>query len=194
MLLCFPRTLGRAVLPLGAALLALSPSRARADIVPQLNDVHRISHGYTWSYQVDLTQDESLHNGNYFFIFPFAGFVPGTNFQPNNWVFAYTAFSQNSVLMQWTYAGSTIIGPGPVNLGLFGAMSLYNGKQSGLFAGQAYAYGPGKPGYGQMTPSVGTVYTPAASTSTIPEPGALSLLLPGLAPFALLMRKRARRN
>ena len=184
---------------LGLAFFALGTSRA--DIIPEVQSV--VSNGsgnFTWTYQANLTNDEIVKKGNYFTIYDFAGFISGTNFQPADWVFssAMTGKTPSRVSpiddstipnLTWTYTGKTNIGPGPADLGLFGADSKYGKTQIGNFAAEAIKYSPGKPGNGKPVDNVGSVGIPMA---TIPEPSALALLLPGLAPLGLVLRQRAR--
>ncbi|HZT41624.1 MAG TPA: PEP-CTERM sorting domain-containing protein [Chthonomonadaceae bacterium] len=183
----------------GLALFAMGTSRA--DIIPELQTVANNGSGhYTWTYQVDLTNDEIIKRGSFFTIYDFAGFVSGSNFQPANWVFssAMTGKTPSKVTptdnpgvpnLTWTYTGPRT-GPGPLDLGLFGADSKYGKVQIGNFAAEATKYAPGKPGNGKPVDNVGSIGVPQAS---IPEPGSLALLLPGLAPLGLVLRKRSRK-
>jgi hypothetical protein len=191
----------RRALPLaGAALLMVSGSLARADIIPEVSTVtSNGSGGFTWTYTAALTNDETLQSGNFFTIYDFTGFVPGTNFQPANWVFSsanvgltpprVTPTDNPSVPnLTWTYTGPNV-GPGPVDLGLFGADSSLSQLKIGQFAAEAIKYAPGKPGNGKPVDYVGSVGVPGGG-NVIPESSSLLLLLPGLAPLGLLLRKR----
>ena len=201
MVRCFPSTAGRVRVLFGMALIALGAGAARADIIPDINSVTPNGSNFTWTYDVALTNDETLQSGNFFTIYDFAGYVPGTNFQPANWVFssAMTGKTPSRVSpidsptipnLTWTYTGSTV-GPGPLDLGLFGADSKYSRQIVGMFAAEAIKYAPGKPGDGKPVDNVGSLAVP---TSTIPEAGSLTMLLPGLAPLGLALRRRSRRT
>ena len=196
----FPSTAGRARVLFGMALFALGAGAARADIIPSISTVTANGSNFTWSYDAQLTNDETLQSGNFFTIYDFAGYVPGTNFQPSGWVFSSANVGKtpsrvsptdnpNIPNLTWTYNGSTI-GPGPIDLGFFGADSKYNTQTLGMFAAEAIKYAPGRPGNGKPVDNVGSEAVPA---SAIPETNSLTLLIPGLAPLGVALRRRLRR-
>ena len=199
MVRCFPNTAGRVRVLFGLALFALGAGAARADIIPEVSNVTPNGSNFSWSYDVALTNDETLQRDNFFTIYDFAGYVPGTNVQPADWVFssANTGKTPSRVTpvddpnipnLTGTYTGSTIW-PGPIDLGIFGADSKYGRTTTGMFAAEAIKYAPGKPGNGKPVDNVGSVGVP--QPSTIPEVGSLTLLLPGLAPLGLVLRRRS---
>ena len=191
----------RHVLPLaGCALLLGSGGLARADIIPEVSTVTPNGSNFTWTYSASLTNDETLQSGNFFTIYDFAGYVSGTNFQPANWVFSSANVGKTPAKvtptdnpsipnLTWTYTGPNV-GPGPVDLGLFGADSTFGNQTTGQFAAEAIKYAPGKPGNGKPIDNVGSVGVPTGHMNVIPETSSLLLLLPGLAPLGLLARKR----
>ncbi|HZT43934.1 MAG TPA: hypothetical protein VFA07_17340 [Chthonomonadaceae bacterium] len=190
---------------LGIGLLAIGATQARADIVPQTPSITPTEGGYTWTYDVQLANDYSVRRNNFFTIVDFNGFVPGTNFQPSNWVFSsagvgtmpsgFSVKDNPSIPdLTWTYTGSTI-GPGPADLGNFGAVSIYNLEKLSFYTAVTNSYVAGKPGTGVNLPNLGVVYTPSIKSAIfVPEVGSLALLLPGLAPLALVLRKRISRS
>jgi hypothetical protein len=141
------------VVAAGFALLA----GARADIIPTLNAVTSGTGGnFDWSYRATLTQDENAvsggsNGGDYFTIYDFGGFVPGSNAQPAGWVFSYSLLGTTPPKvtptddptiynLTWHYVG----GPGlpteingPQNLGMFSAESTTNLLKEGEFAAEA---------------------------------------------------------
>lgn len=193
--------MARRALPLmGATLLVGIGGLARADIIPNLSTVTPNGSNFTWTYTAALTNDETLQSGNFFTIYDFAGYVSGTNFQPANWVFSsanvgvtpsrVTPTDNPSIPnLTWTYTGPNV-GPGPVDLGLFGADSTFSNAKLGDFAAEAIKYAPGKPGDGKPVDNVGSTGVPTAHMSVIPEASSLLLLLPGLAPLGLLLKRR----
>ncbi|HZT44094.1 MAG TPA: hypothetical protein VFA07_18160, partial [Chthonomonadaceae bacterium] len=184
----------------GGALLLFSGDLARADIIPNLSTVTPNGSNFTWTYTASLTNDETLQSGNFFTIYDFAGFVSGTNFQPADWVFSSANVGKTPSRvtpnddptipnLTWTYTGPNV-GPGPVDLGLFGADSTFSNTKEGWFAAEAIKYAPGKPGNGKPVDNVGQTGVPTGHQNVIPEASSLLLLLPGLAPLGMLLRKR----
>ncbi|HLV80596.1 MAG TPA: hypothetical protein VKT32_09955 [Chthonomonadaceae bacterium] len=195
---------------LGVSLLTAGAGLSRADII--VKDPTVTSHGsnFTWSYDVTLTNDEIIKPGNFLTIYDFAGFVPGSNFQPAGWVFSSANLGRtppHSVPtddprlpnLTWTYTGTSnndaygnpdrvsILGPGPLDLGIFGADSNRSQEVVGMFATEAIKYSPRQRGNGRPVDNSGYVGVPNA---VLPESSSLLLLLPGLAPLVLLRRRR----
>ena len=182
---------------LGVGLLALWGGSVQADIIPELSTVTPSGSNFTWTYDAALTNDETLQSGNFFTIYDFNGMVAGTNFQPANWTFssALVGVTPSKVTpndnpkipnLTWTYTGPNI-GPGPLDLGLFGNDSTKSNTKIGQFAAEAIKYAPGKPGNGKPIDNIGSTGVPQG---IIPEADSLLLLLPGLAPLGLLLRRR----
>ena len=87
---------------LGFGLLAVGAMHARADIVPQTPSITPTTGGYTWTYDAQLANDYSVRKNNFFTIVDFSGFVPGSNFQPPNWVFSSSGVG---AMDSWLRAG-----------------------------------------------------------------------------------------
>ena len=186
---------------LALGLLLLGAASSRADIIPQLQSTPTPSgQDYRWTYQVAMTSGERIGRGSYFTIYDFAGFIPGSNFQPINWVFSSamtgkTPKGTNVVdnpkvpNLTWTYVGKATGGKASVNLGLFGALSIYGKATEGTFVADGRRYTPHQRGNGKAMFTTGSVPVPGP---LVPEGASLSLLLPGLATFGLLLRRRSR--
>ena len=193
--------MARHAIPLfGLGLMALSFGTAGADIIPELQTVAPNGSNFTYTYDAQLTNDETLHRDNFFTIYDFNGYVAGTNFQPANWIFSSAMVGKTPSLvtptdnpkipnLTWTYAGPTL-GPGPLDLGLFGADSTLGNTKTGTFAAEAIKFAPGKPGDGKPIDNVGSTGVPSG---TIPEPSSILMLLPGLAPLGMALRKHRNR-
>ena len=158
-------------------------SSARADLIPELSTVTPSPNGYTWTYDAQMTNNQfmkaydPLNPDNpidYFTIYDFAGFIPGTNFQPANWSFSYqwvgiTPPGQNPLddpniyNLTWIYTGPQI-GPGPMDLGLYGADTTQSNVVDGTFAAYAYKYAPGQPGDGKPIANTGSTGVPQPSS------------------------------
>ncbi len=197
------------ILAVIAAGLAAAIS-ARADIIPTLDTVSSTgSSDFTWSYRATLTQDENAvsggtNGGDYFTIYDFGGFIPGTNDQPDGWTFSYQLIGKTPTRVTptddptiynlvWHYVGGAGLPNeivGPVNLGLFSAESTTDQLRLGQFAAEATKNtGPFS---GTPVDNIGSVAVP------IPE---MSALLPiiGLCGFGAIglasswLRRRVRR-
>lgn len=184
------------------ALALYGGASARADIIVSNQSTTPNGSNFTWTYDVNLTNDETIQNNNFFTIYDFNGFVSGSNFQPAGWVFssAMTGQTPSRVIpkdnpdipnLTWTYNGGATIGPGPVDLGFFGADSTSGRNKLGTFATEAIKYAPGKPGNGKPVDNIGSVGVPTGQSGVIPEADSILLLLPGLIPLGMLLRRRA---
>jgi hypothetical protein len=183
---------------------------ARADIIPTLDTVNAVgASDFTWSYRATLTQDENAvsggsNGGDYFTIYDFGGFIPGSNEQPAGWTFSFHLVGKTPPLvtptddhhiynLTWHYVGGAGLPDeivGPLNLGLFSADSTTDQLRLGQFAAEATKNtGPFS---GTPVDNIGSVAVP------IPE---MSALLPMIGVFGLgaiglassWLRRRAQR-
>lgn len=134
----------------GLAVIALT---TRADIIPSLSSITPSGSDFTWSYSSTLTQDENAvsggsNGGDFFTIYDFSGFVPGSNAQPAGWTFTASLLgatppkvtpTDDPLLfnLTWHYTGLPAILVGPMNLGLFSAESNTDILRQGEFATEA---------------------------------------------------------
>jgi len=120
---------------------------ARADIIPTLDSITNAGSNFQWNYSVNVTLDQQVRTGDFFTIFDFAGFVPGSAMQPEGWLFSSSliGLTPPTVLPQddpgifnltWTYVGTTPI-VGPQFLGIFSAISDTNQLGIDNFAARA---------------------------------------------------------
>lgn len=145
------------------------------------------SGGFTWTYNMVLTgPGDSVSNGganpSFFTIYDFAGFVEGSDFQPNgDWTFSFQPVgitpggvipidSPGVVNLTWTYSGDSGVGIPTgqfgIVLGDFGAVSSFGESTSGLQSGQNNR-GP------LLAQNLEQTIVPLASV--IPEPASLGL-------------------
>jgi hypothetical protein len=183
-----------------------SVGAAHADIVPQIgpSDVTlQLDGNYKWSYEGQLNPAQKVLKGDFFTIYDFAGFVPGTNLQPADWAFSWSnngvtpvallplinlpvGIPDNSGIpnLTWTYTGNGTIA-GPMDLGAFSAESAYGNNTISAFAAEATEQSGTTEG--SKVDNFGWTATPAPVT---PEPCTLALLGLGAAPLALRRRSR----
>jgi hypothetical protein len=175
-------------------MLAMS-SGVRADIIPTRISIVPEGGNFRWTYSSNLTANETLQTNNFFTIYDFAGFIPGSNLQPANWAFnsALLGLTPPKVVpdddpmipnLTWKYTGSTTLGPGTLSLGSFSALSKYNLETMDDFAAEAIKYAPGEAGNNKPIDNVGSVGVPV-----VPEPASMALLGLGVAPLLRLRRR-----
>ncbi len=190
----------------GAALLGLAPlgvpSQAQGAIIPTLVAGSPSGPGpFTFTYEATLFNDQRVVNGDFFVIYDFEGFVPGSAFAPTGWAFSSALLSTvgggtippalgtdnpGSVNLVFTRNGGDItpVGNNNVILGNFGAESTLGGSTSGVSGAEA----TNNPGPGDAVNFAGTD-VPSAT----PEPATWILLgvaLPLLGGIPLLRRMR----
>lgn len=177
-----------------------------ADIVPQIgpSDVTlQLDGNYKWDYHGELNPAQKVIKGDFFTIYDFNGFVPGTNLQPADWAFSSSnsgatptgllplinipgGIPDNSSIpnLTWTYTGSGEIA-GPADLGIFSAESAFGKDTLSAFSAEATQ----QAGFtaGSKVDNYGWTATPAP---VVPEPCTLALLGLGAAPLALRRRSR----
>lgn len=207
------------------SLLALSSAPVRADISPSLVSVTGSASNWTWTYHSVLSDAQELMFNpsasiptppvakldimpgisskvfDFYTIYDFAGFIPGSNFQPANWHFLFynVGSTPGSVVAQdnpnvpnltWYYDGPKKTGVELIagDLGLFGAHSLYRTETNGIFAGSATKHDPANsPPDGWIQQNIGSVNVPV-----VPEPSTFVLFGAGLV-GAVIMKRRAKK-
>lgn len=191
------------VLLSAAALIA--GSAVQADIIPVFNVATPLGGGITeFSYSVEIPANTRVNTGDYFTIYDFNGYVAGSAFAPVDWdihiqatgidVPGQSGITDTSVEnITFEYVGAaTIFGPvNPVGgVGAFGANTTSTGiKGLGQYAGFSHKQNPGSPDNNTDQGNQGFLVTPSA----VPETSSLMLLVPGLVPLGIMLRRRIRK-
>src|SRR5947208_2181987 len=120
-----------AVMTAVAGATALGTPSARAGLLPVSVSTTPELDNNRFTYGVVLTTDAHITTGDYFTIYEFAGFVPGSNSQPDGWTFLSGAgktpgdttpvSDPNIPNLSWVYNGPDQTGQ--IGLGNFSAAS-----------------------------------------------------------------------
>lgn len=182
-----------------AALLAAGlAAPASAGLLPVSVSIQPEAGNFRWTYSVVLPTDMKLQAGNYFTIYDFGGYMPGTGGvsspYPDDTASGYWSFSTSKTgptpgrldpkddptvdNLTWTYNGPTIPA-GKVTLGNFVATSQFQDSQISFFTGT----NPRAVG-GEIDSNITQTITPTGtlppSTPGVPEPATLALAGLGL--------------
>jgi len=190
----------------GIGLLAIGTSPARADIIPALDSVTPAGSNFLWSYHADLHEsqrlDASLSYSDFFTIYDFAGYVPGSATAPAGWIVSSSnvgltppganpfppADDPGMPNLTWTFTGATIDGPA-TGLGPFTAISTDSQPILGSYTSQSTNNTLSTPPNGLPGDNSGFVNVPAD-----PEPCTMALLGLGAAPLLGGLRRRGRKS
>lgn len=127
---------------------------ARADIIMQDPTVTTSGSNFTWSYPVVLTTNTQIQTGDFFVLYDFNGYVPGSIFAPANWsataqltttpppgISPLAPDNATVFNLRFEYTGTTTIvnsSGSSLALGNFGATSTLSQPTAGLFAAQTH--------------------------------------------------------
>lgn len=193
------------LLTTGIIAVIASLTVAQADIIPSFVGTSTQDQQNTiWSYTINITAEQNATPGDFFTIYDFGSFIPGSSAQPADWTFssslvgitpAQTAPFDDPTLLNltWTYNGPTIAGATPdgQNIGPFQVSTsgflpeVAPAMNTSQFAAQGTrASGPEA---GSKIGNVGQIPVP------IPEPSTIALIV-GTGGLGLIGRALARRR
>ncbi|HVL13580.1 MAG TPA: PEP-CTERM sorting domain-containing protein [Gemmata sp.] len=179
------------VAALTAAALAV-PTTSRAGLVPVAVSITPEAGMYRYTYAIVLPTDAVLRPGDYFTIYDFDGFVPGSQVADGSphsaeWTFTTDGLgpTPSGVMpdddpsipnLSWAYNGPAINIDASLGLGNFWALSLYGETTDSWFTASTGSTGGHTDS--NITPTTVPVPTAPGATPGVPEPG--TLLLAGL--------------
>ena len=181
-------------------LFGMTAPAVRADISPSAFGTADLGGGLTrFDYEITVSSTQRIETGDYFTIYDFAGYQAGSAVAPANWAISEQnlgidvtgqddsadADSASIPNLTFTYTGVPTIN-GEVVLGTFSATTDLSGPVVAVadkFSGR---------GTQKLTglKNGNTTNLLLPSASTVPEPISMALLLPGLAPVAMAIRRR----
>jgi hypothetical protein len=160
--------------------LAITSPAARSDLVPDFNAATPSINGCSYSYNVSITAGSQVNTGDYFTIYDFHGYVPGTAYAPADWVAseqftgntpfgvdirAFYGDSATFVNLVFTYVGATSIQGSTLigGAGAFGAETIQCQWGLGGFSSSVHIFSPGSPFDNFRKPAGGYTITPFQS-------------------------------
>jgi hypothetical protein len=199
----------------------LAGNAVRADIIPSFNVATPVGGGTEFSYSIDISAGSQIMNesdaqtlgrphgtlhASFFTIYDFNGYVAGSAFAPADWDISVQNVGQTPtgqlvndnasvVNITFTYTGAITVGPVThyEGTGVFGAVSTSSvTKANGQYTSSTIKNNPPTsthPDNLTFQSNQGFLVTPSA----VPETSSLMLLLPGLVPLGVVLRRRARK-
>ena len=172
------------------AATAIAGGSAQAGIIPVSVSVTPEAGNFRWTYAVVLPSDMQLQAGNYFTIYDFGGFVPGTTFAPTGWTASSATTTTPPVGLRPTdnpfidnitfrYNGDTIPS-GQIGLGNFWAVSTVGTSVVTQFTAQNVQFSTGNTDRNIVDTIAPAPAVPPPPPPGVPEPATLALAALGL--------------
>lgn len=185
--------------PLAAVGLAvLGGGSAQAGLLPTSVTIIPEAGNFRWQYAIVLPTDSQLKTGDYFTIYDFNGYIPGSEVAPDsNWVFTTQplgltppnvepADDPSKPNLSWKYMGPTI-NVGQTGLGNFAASSPFDDRAESFFTARTHRSSDGKE---DQNVTYTDVPVPGGGPVGVPEPATLLLAGLGLPLLGLLRRRK----
>jgi hypothetical protein len=171
---------------LGILSLVAGVSTTRADINPNVGSFTGTATTTGWNYTINVTTGQEIVAGDFFTIYDFGNFVPGSNVQPADWNFSsslsgVTPPGVNPSIddpaianLTWTYTGAATIPTETFNIGPFG-VSITGTDNTQSQASHFAGWGTRVSGdqAGTNIANAGSINVPLQS---VPEPPTVALI------------------
>jgi len=188
-----------------AAAALFAGGAVKAQLTPNFDVVTPNGSNFTFNYNLDVAGAARLRSGDYFTIYDFNGYVAGSAFAPaSDWTISVqnTGITPTGVTpphdnpgianITFTYTGPMVNGPSSMFDGpdAFGADSTTSATSAnGGFSYQNHKNNPGHLDDNSRQFGAGSTVVPSA----VPETSSLMLLVPGLVPLGMMLRRRVRK-
>ena len=183
-----------------AAVAAVAPA-ASAGLLPGVVTATPEGGHTRYTYAVVLPTDSQLKAGNYFTIYDFAGYIPGSESAPAGWQFALSNVGPTPTEtdpaddpavpnLSWTFTGPQSV-DGATGLGNFWAASPFIDTTAAYFTARTARTLSASPDT-NITTTLVPVGAGPGTGPTVPEPATLLLAALGLPVAGVVGRRRSR--